>query len=93
MIVKIGCLCLALGLVQLVESAPVCSETEAAQEQKAESEAKDGEEAQSSGWFQQMRDIGNRAGDEFSKAMSKSATAVKEAVSDDEEPEAKKESE
>ena len=89
---KTICLCLAMTAGTFTETAVVCAEDQGNQEEVKQEGNEEGE-SQASEWFQKFRDISNRAGEEFSKAMSTTATAVKNAVSDDEDGEAAKESE
>lgn len=90
--VKIMGLCLALGCTPFSATTGVWAEGAESEKEEVKKDAEGGEESQASGWFQKFRDFGNRAGEEFSKATSKTATAVKDAVSDDEDSEAEKES-
>ena len=84
--VKIIVLCLVVGFIPLMAPSGVLAEGAESEKQEVK---KEGEESQSSGWFQKFRDIGNRAGEEFSKAMSKTATAVTGRGSDEANPEEK----
>ncbi len=92
MLVKTICLCLAMTAGTFMGTAVVCAEDQSNQEE-VKQEGNEAGESQTSEWMRKFREISNRAGEEFSRAMSTTATAVKNAVSDDEDGEAAKESE